>query len=83
VDILDAMQDARFVQMDGEVFVTGYACLPDDPLVADDIVLEASSDDSELSLTFDEIREADQIGHRAYRLRSGAVICFLDPATIH
>ena len=83
MDILQAMQDAKFVQVDGRVFVTGYACLPDDTLVGDDIVLEATSDDSEFELTFDDVREADQIGPGVYRLRSGAIICFLNSATVH
>jgi hypothetical protein len=83
VDILQAMQDAKFVQMDGRMFVTGYACLPDDTLVGDDIVLEATSDDEEIELTFDDVQEADQIGPGVYRLRSGAVICFLNSATVH
>ena len=83
VDILQAMQDAKFVQMDGQMFVTGYACLPDDTLVADDIVLEASSNDAEIELTLGDVQEADQIGHGVYRLRSGAIICFLNSATVH
>ena len=83
MDILQAMQDAKFVQVNGRMFVTGYACLPDDSLVADDIVLEASSVDSEFELTFDDVRDADQVGPGVYRLRSGAVICFLNSPTIH
>lgn len=83
VDILQAIQDAKFVQVDGRMFVTGYACLPDDTLVADDIVLEATSADEEIELTFDDVREADQIGPGVYRLRSGAVLCFLNSATVH
>ena len=83
MDILQAMQDAKFVQVNGHMFVTGYACLPDDSLVADDIVLEASSADSEIELTFDDVREADQIGPGVSRLRSGAIICFLNSATVH
>lgn len=83
MDILQAMQDAKFVQVDGRMFVTGYACLPDDTLVGDDIVLEATSADSEFELTFDDVREADQIGPGVYRLRSGAIICFLNSATVH
>jgi len=43
VNILLAMQDAKFVQIDGQMFVAGYSCDPDDTLVADDIVLEASA----------------------------------------
>jgi len=83
VDILLAMQDAKFIQLDGQMFVTGYACLPDDTLHGDDIVLEASSAEEELELTFDEVKQADQIGPGVYRLRSGSVICFLDSATVH
>ena len=83
VDILQAMQDAKFVQFNGDMFVTGYACLPEDAVDADDIVLEASSADSEFELTLDDVREADQIGPGVYRLRSGAVICFLNSATVH
>jgi hypothetical protein len=83
VDILQAMQDAKFVQFNGRMFVTGYACLPDDSLVPDDIVLEATSADSEFELTLDEVQDADQIGPGVYRLRSGAVICFLNSATVH
>jgi len=83
VDILQAMQDAKFVQLNGRMFVTGYACLPDDTLVGDDIVLEATSEDEEIELTFDDVQEADQIGPGVYRLRSGTVICFLDSATVH
>jgi hypothetical protein len=77
------MQDAKFVQVNGRMFVTGYLCLPDDSLVDDDIVLEATSDDSAFELTFDEVRDADQIGPGVYRLKSGAVLCFLISATVH
>ena len=57
--------------------------LDSDTLVGDDIVLEATSDDDEIELTFDDVKEADQIGPGVYRLRSGAVICFLNSATVH
>ena len=83
MDILQAMQDAKFVQVNGRMFVTGYLCLPDESLVADDIVLEATSDDTEFELTLDEVRGADQIGPGAYRLKSGSVLCFLNSATVH
>ena len=83
MDILQAMQDAKFVQVNGRMFVTGYLCLPDDSLVDDDIVLEATSDDSEYELTFNEVRDADQIGPGVFRLKSGAVLCFLSSATVH
>ena len=83
MDILQAMQDSKFVQVNGRMFVTGYLCLPDDSLVGDDIVLEATSDDSEFELTLDEVRNADQIGPGVYRLKSGSVLCFLNSATVH
>ena len=83
MDILQAMQDAKFVQVNGRMFETGYLCLPDESLVGDDIVLEATSDDSEFELTLNEVRDADQIGPGVYRLTSGAVLCFLNSATLH
>ena len=83
MNILQAMQDAKFVQVNGRMFVTGYSCFPDDSLVADDIVLEATSEDSEFELTLDEARDADQLGPGVYRLKSGAVLCFLNSATVH
>ena len=83
MDILHAMQDARYVQVNGRLFATGYLCAPDDALVADDIVLEAWSDDSEFELTLDEVRDASQLEPGVYRLRSGAVLCFLTPPTVH
>ena len=83
MDIIEAMQDSKYVQFDGHVFLTNYACLPDDVLVGDDIVLEGTSADSEFELTLDDVREAAQIGPGEYRLRSGSVICFLESATVH
>jgi hypothetical protein len=56
------MHEAKFVQVNGRMFITGYTSLPDDSLVADDIVLEATSADSEFELTFEDVRDADQIG---------------------
>ena len=83
MDILHAMQDAKFVQVNGLMFVAAYSCDPDDFLVDDDIVLEASSAESSLDFTFDDFRDAEQLGPGAYRLRSGAVLCFLSPPTLH
>ena len=84
MNILHAMQDARYIQVNGQLFATGYLCAPDDDaLVGDDIVLEASSEESDYELTFDEIRGANQLEPGVYRLRSGAVLCFLTPPTVH
>ena len=83
MNILLAMQDAKYVQINGRMFVNCYSCDPDDTLVADDIVLEVSAEDGELELTFDDVRDATEIERGAYRLRSGVVVCFLNPPTIH
>ena len=84
MNILYAMQDAGFVEINGRTFVAGYHCLPDDAgLVADDIVLEASSEGYEIELTLAEVRDADNIGPGAYLLRSGAVVCFFPRSTLH
>jgi len=83
VNILLAMQDAKFVQINGQMFVAGYSCDPDDTLVADDIVLEISAAEGELELTFDDIQDAVELAPDVYRLRSGVVVYFLRPPTIH
>ena len=83
VNILHAMQDAKYVQVDGHLFTTGYLRLPDDTLRSDDIVLEATSEDNELELTFEDVRDANQLEPGVYRLRSGSILCFLTPPTVH
>ncbi|MEO8136855.1 MAG: hypothetical protein ABI831_23125 [Betaproteobacteria bacterium] len=83
MNILRAMRDASFVQIGRQIFVAGYSCDPDDALVADDIVLEASGAGVQLEWTFDDIQDAVQVGPAAYRLRSGAVLYFLVQPTIH
>ena len=83
MDILQAMQDAKYVQIDGVIFATGYLCPPDDALKADDIVLEASAGDNELELTLDEVCDANQLEPGVFRLKSGSVVAFLTPPTIH
>ena len=83
MDILHAMHDAKFVQVNGEMFVNAYSCDPEDTLVDDDIVLEIASKDSHADFTFDDVRDAEKIGPVAYRLRSGAVLYFLSLPTVH
>ena len=83
MDILHAMQDAKYVQIDGQIFATGYLCLPDDALKSDDIVLEATSGESEFELTFAEVRGANQLEPGVFRLASGSVVAFLTPPTVH
>jgi hypothetical protein len=83
MNILLAMHDAKFVRFNGHVLINRYTCDPDDTLVPDDIVLEASADEGSLELTFDDVRDALEIAPGAYRLRSGEVLCFLNPPTYH
>jgi hypothetical protein len=78
------MRDAKFVQIGRRIYLAGYSCDPDDEtLVADDVVLEAAVGGALLELTFDDIRDAVQVGPAAYRLRSGMVLYFLAQPTIH
>ena len=83
MNILLAMQDTKFVQINGRIFLNQYTCDPDDTLMGDDIVLEVSAEDGELELTFDDVRDATELEPGAYRLRSGVIVCFLNPPTIH
>ena len=83
MNILFAMQDAKFVQINGQMFIAGYSCDPDGALVGDDIVLEASAAEGDLELTLDDVRDAIEMEPGSYLLRSGIVLCFLRPPTIH
>ena len=51
--------------------------------VADDVVLEATSGDTEIDMTRAEIDGAVQVGHGEFRLRNGSVVRFLSSAVIH
>ena len=83
MNILHAMQDAKFVEINGHTLLTRYSCDPDDELMAEDVVLEAIADGGELELTLDDVTDAIELEPGAYRLRSGAVLCFFTPPTIH
>ena len=79
----DAMRNADFVLIDGVVFRASYLRVPDEETIDDDVVLEATRGDDEIALTRAEIDDAEWLGDGAYRLKSGAVLSFLGPATIH
>jgi hypothetical protein len=83
INLTDTMHDADFVILDGAVFITEYLRVPDESTVADDIVLEARRGDTEISLTRDEIDDAQYVGEGVYRLKCGAHLRFLTSATIH
>ena len=81
--ILQAIQHARLVQINGHTLLKRYACDPAGALLADDIVLKAWADGGELELTLDDIAGAVELEPNAYRLRSGAVLWFYRRATVH
>ena len=81
--LMSAMGDADFLLVNGVVFQTEYLRVPDKYTVAEDIVLEARSGDTQIAFTRDEMEGAEAIGDGAYRLKSGALLRFLSGATIH
>jgi hypothetical protein len=83
MNILNAMHDAKFVRFNNQILETQYSPDPDGFLVDDDIVLEASADEGSLELTLDDVRDAVELAPGAYQLRSGEVLLFLNPPTIH
>ena len=78
-----AMHGADFVLIDGVMFETGYLRVPDRDTVADDIVLEARNEHTEIALTREDVEGALHLGDGLYRLKSGAQLRFLSCATIH
>jgi hypothetical protein len=81
--LIDMMDNADFVLIDGVVFETEYLRVPDDDTVADDVVLEAKRGDTEIELTRAEIDDAEHVGEGVFRLKSGAHLRFLTGATLH
>jgi hypothetical protein len=81
--LIDMMDNADFVLIDGVVFETEYLRVPDEDTVADDVVLEAKRGDTEIALTRAEIDDAEHVGEGVFRLKSGAHLRFLTSATIH
>ena len=83
MNILNAMHDAKFVRFNNQILETQYSPDPEGTLVDDDIVLEASADEGSLELTLEEVRDAVELAPGAYQLRSGEILLFLNPPTIH
>ena len=82
-NLVDTMNDADFVLIDGVVFETEYLRVPDEYTVADDVVLEAKRGDTEIELTREEIDDARARRTGVFRLKSGAHLRFLTGATVH
>lgn len=81
--LFETMHDADYVMIDGVVFEADYLRVPDEFTVADDVVLEASSGDTEIDLTRSELDGAIGLGQDVFRLRDGKVLRFLTSAVIH
>ena len=81
--LFETMQDADYVMIDGVVFEADYLRVPDEYTVSDDVVLEASSGDTEIDLTRGELDGAVGLGQDVFRLRNGTVLRFLTSAVIH
>ncbi len=80
---IDAMRDADFVFINGEIFETRYLRIPDETTHVDDIVLEAQRDDNEIELTRLDIDQAQALESGFFRLKSGMVIRFITANTVH
>ena len=81
--LIDMMDSADFVLIDGVVFETEYLRVPDEDTVADDVVLEAKHGETEIELTRAELDDAEHVGEGVFRLKSGAHLRFLSGATLH
>jgi len=83
IKLTDAMHDADFVLVDGEMFETEYLRVPDEYTVVDDVVLEARRGEDEIAFTRGDVDGAESLGDGVYRLKSGALLRFLTGATVH
>jgi hypothetical protein len=78
-----AMTGARYVLVDGVVFEAEYLRAPDRDTVADDIVIEARNEQGEIAFTRRDLDGARRLADGTFRLRSGANLSFIAPATVH
>ena len=83
MSMAEAMRDADFVLIDGVVCETAYLRLPDDDMVADDVVLEARHGDTEIDFIRADFDGAQYLGDGEYRLSNGRQLRFLTGATLH
>jgi hypothetical protein len=83
MSLVQAMDGADFVQLNGIIFATEYVRVPDESTVADDVVMELKLGETELAFTLEELDGAEHLGDGTYRLTSGALLRFLSTATVH
>ncbi|MDR0587878.1 MAG: hypothetical protein LBG61_02730 [Burkholderiales bacterium] len=82
-NFIETMRDAAFVFINGEIFQASYVRVPDETTVPDDIVLEATRDNSEVELTRLDIDQAVALNAGFFKLKSGMVVRFLPASTLH
>lgn len=78
-----SMHDADYVLIDDVICETEYLRVPDEYTVADDVVLEARSGDTEFAFTRADFDDAQSLGDNVYRLGDGRLLRFLSSATLH
>ena len=83
MSLVQAMDGADYVQLNGVVFATEYLRVPDDATVAEDVVMELKLGETEVTFVREELDGAEYVGDGAYLLKSGALLRFLTSATIH
>ena len=77
------MHGSDFVLIDGVVCETDYLRVPDEYTAPDDVVLEATSGDTEFAFTCADFEGAEAMGDGVYRLHNGRLLRFLTSATLH
>jgi hypothetical protein len=77
------MHGTDFVVIDGVVFQTEYLREPDEFTVADDVLLEVRSGETELVFTQADLDGAERVADGGYRLGSGHLLHFISSATLH
>ena len=78
-----AMHGADYVVIDGILFETEYLREPDEFTVADDVLLEVRSGETELVFTQADLDGAERVADGGYRLGSGHLLHFIASATLH
>ena len=81
--LTEAMSGADYVQVDDLVFETGYVRMPDEAMVAEDVVMELKLGKEELAFTREELDDARYLGEGTYRLKSGSLLRLLTGVTLH
>lgn len=82
-DLFETMNGADFVLIDGVLYETDYLRVPDEFMVADDVVLEARHGETAIDMTRADFDGAVGVGEGVFRLKSGSLVRFLSAAVIH